>query len=111
MFIVCKSLEVSASHFLSLSYDSPCANIHGHNWHIEVWCRAESLNQDGMVVDFKHIKEKIHGRLDHKYLNDVLPFNPTAENIAKWITEEIPECFKAEVQESDGNLAIYEADE
>ena len=64
-----------------------------------------------MVVDFKHIKEKIHGRLDHKYLNDVLPFNPTAENIAKWITEEIPECFKAEVQESDGNLAIYEADE
>ena len=64
-----------------------------------------------MVCDFKHIKEAIHGKLDHQNLNEVLPFNPTAENIAKWIVDEIPECYKAEVQESDGNVATYIDDE
>lgn len=61
-----------------------------------------------MVIDFAHIKEQIHGRLDHANLNEVLDFNPTAENIAKWIVDTVPHCFKAEVQESTGNLAIYE---
>lgn len=110
MYYVSKKLEISASHSLSLSYESKCANLHGHNWHVEVFCKSKVLNKDGMVCDFKHIKEKIHGVLDHGNLNEILPFNPTAENIAKWITEQIPECYKAVVQESDGNIAIYEED-
>lgn len=111
MFYVSKKIEVAACHRLSLSYESKCSNLHGHNWNITVYCKAEKLNKDGMVVDFKHIKQKIHGRLDHGNLNGILPFNPTAENIAKWITEQIPECYKAKVQESDGNIAIYMEDE
>jgi queuosine biosynthesis protein queD len=65
-----------------------------------------------MVIDFTIIKEKIHGRLDHKHINDVLGgINPTAENMAKWIADELgPKCFKVEVQESEGNVAIYERD-
>ena len=82
MYTVIKRMEVSASHSLNLSYRSKCENLHGHNWIITVYCRSEVLNADGMVVDFTHIKEAVMGRLDHQNLNEVLHFNPTAENIA-----------------------------
>jgi 6-pyruvoyltetrahydropterin/6-carboxytetrahydropterin synthase len=52
----------------------------------------------------------VKGQLDHKNLNDVLPCNPTAENIARWICEQVPHCVKVEVCESEGNRVIYEKD-
>lgn len=111
MFYVSKKMEIAACHKLNLSYESKCANLHGHNWIITVYCKAEKLNEDGMVMDFKHIKQKIHGYLDHGNLNELLPFNPTAENIAKWIVVQFPECYKAKVQESEGNIAVYRKEE
>lgn len=110
MFYVSKRLEIAGAHRLQLDYESKCSNIHGHNWIVTVHCKAKELNHNGMVVDFKHIKQRIHGKLDHKYINDEVDFNPTAENIAKWIVDQIPQCYKAEVQESEGNIAVYEVD-
>ena len=110
MYTVIKRMEISASHSLNLSYPSKCENLHGHNWIITVFCRSAQLNDDGMVVDFTVIKDQIKGKLDHKNLNEVLPFNPTAENIARWICEQIPHCVKVEVCESEGNMAVYEKD-
>ncbi|MEG1615954.1 MAG: 6-carboxytetrahydropterin synthase QueD [Bacteroidales bacterium] len=110
MYTVIKRMEISAAHCLSLSYPSKCEQLHGHNWIITVYCRARELNADGMVVDFTHIKQVVKDQLDHKNINEVLPVNPTAENIAKWICDQIPECFKVEVQESEGNTAVYEED-
>lgn len=111
LYTVCKRMEISASHKLSLSYESKCQNLHGHNWIVEVWCRASELNQDGLVMDFTHIKKAIHDKLDHMNLNAVLDFNPTAENMARWIAEQIGDkCFRVTVQESEGNVAMYEVD-
>lgn len=111
MYYVSKRMEIAGSHFLALDYVSKCQNLHGHNWIVTVYCKTKELNHNGMVVDFTHIKKEIHDKLDHKCLNEILPFNPTAENIAKWICEQIPTCYKVEVQESEGNIATYVEDD
>ena len=61
-----------------------------------------------MVVDFTHIKQFISDMFDHQDLNEKMDINPTAENIAKMICDNVANCVRAEVQESDGNLAIYD---
>ena len=110
MFTVIKRMEISASHKLVLPYRSKCVGLHGHNWIITVYCRSKQLNPEGMVVDFTRIKEVVMEKLDHQNLNEVLPFNPTAENIAQWVCSQIPQCYKVEVQEAEGNTVIYEKD-
>lgn len=111
MYRVKKRLEIAGAHKLSLDYESKCSNIHGHNWIVEIYMRSKNLDRNGMVMDFTHIKKEIHDALDHKYINDVVQVNPTAENIARWICEKLGEkCYKVTVQESEGNVAEYERD-
>lgn len=111
MYYVSKRIEVAGAHRLDLPYESKCSRLHGHNWVITIHCRSRELNEQGMVADFSAIKEQIHGYLDHGNFNDLLPFNPTAENIARWVCERVPHCYRVDVRESEGNTASYEVDE
>lgn len=119
-YSISKRMEIAGAHQLSLDYDSKCTNIHGHNWIVTVYCGANHLNHNGMIIDFKHIKNIVSDRLDHEYINSVLAgVNPTAENIAAWILTEMNNklkelnsvdgsdglCYKVTVQESEGNIA------
>ena len=61
-----------------------------------------------MLIDFIKIKELVSDKMDHCNLNEVFSFNPTAENIAKWIVDTVPKCYKARVIESENNEATYE---
>lgn len=118
MYKVIKRMEIAGSHRLDLDYESKCQNLHGHNWIVKVGVKSECVDRNGMVLDFTHIKKNIHDKLDHKNLNELFSFNPTAENIATWIATEINrvinekgftgECYMVEVQESEGNIAIWE---
>ncbi len=79
--------DFAAAHSLR-DYPGDCRRLHGHNWKVEVEVSARELDELGMAVDFKVIKQaarKATDELDHQYLNEVTPFdtlNPTAENIA-----------------------------
>lgn len=108
MYYVEKRIEVAMAHRLCLTYESKCSRLHGHNAIVTVYCKSETLNENGMVVDFSTIKDIVKGLLDHQYVNDKVDFNPTAENLARWICEQVPNCYKVTFQESRDNIATYE---
>ncbi len=93
--------DFAAAHSLR-DYPGDCRRLHGHNWKVEVEVAAPSLDRLGMVVDFKAIKQatrEVTGELDHRYLNEVSPFdeiNPTAENMAAHIFRQIGERLNDE---------------
>jgi len=86
--------DFASAHTLR-EYPGACARMHGHNWKVEAEVRTSSLDEIGMGVDFKVIKQAtrdIAAKLDHRYLNDIEPFtdiNPTAENIAAHFYQEL----------------------
>lgn len=110
MYYVKKRIEISAAHRLTLDYESKCTRLHGHNWIITVECRTRELDSRGMVADFSVIKRIVCDKMDHAVLNEQFGFNPTAENLARWIVDNVPNCYRATVEESEGNTAIYERD-
>ncbi len=83
-----------AAHTLA-GYDGPCRYLHGHTWDVEVSIEGKTLDEVGILCDFKFIKDTLHAILDnfdHRYVNDVPPFdkvNPTAEHLARVILCEL----------------------
>jgi 6-pyruvoyltetrahydropterin/6-carboxytetrahydropterin synthase len=67
--------------------------------------RGEILDKAGMLIDFgvaKQYLKEILEELDHKYLNDVSPFdrlNPSAENISRYIYEKMQNALKDKYKE------------
>ena len=122
MYKVQKTMEICGSHQLELNYDSPCCGLHGHNWFVTIYMRANALDKNGMVFDFAKIKKLIHNKFDHKHLNDVVGFNPTAENLACYICAELNvdhtvedierglRCYRVDVEETKNNIATFEED-
>ena len=86
--------DFASAHTLR-DYPGDCSRMHGHNWKVEVEVKATQLDQVGMGIDFKVMKQAardIAKKLDHHYLNDIAPFteqNPTAENIARYFYDEL----------------------
>ncbi len=116
MFEVSVEETFAAGHALR-GYKGKCENPHGHNYRVRVTLEGEQLDSTGLLYDFVHLKQVIHGvmqSLDHKYLNDILPFetiNPSAENIAKYFYEEAARKFR----ESPGgpriaSVTVWETD-
>ncbi len=95
-FSVTKNFKFDSAHFLP-EHKGKCAEIHGHTYRLEVTvARLDGRliadgSSAGMVIDFGDLKDivqrEIIARVDHKLLNDVLPFRTTAENMASYFYE------------------------
>jgi 6-pyruvoyltetrahydropterin/6-carboxytetrahydropterin synthase len=121
MYELTISDEFEAAHRLP-DYNGKCCRLHGHNWKVEVCVRGEKLGTNGMLVDFKDLKEvlaSVLNKLDHYYLNETPPFDtmpPTAENLARYVFDSISHSsvlpvsvyiFAVRVWESPRSCASY----
>jgi 6-pyruvoyltetrahydropterin/6-carboxytetrahydropterin synthase len=99
MFEISVAMDFSAAHNLR-NYKGKCENLHGHNWQVEAVFFADKLGKSDMVMDFTLAKKMLKDLLkyfDHKYINKTAYFkkhNPTSENIAKFIFENLAKKVK-----------------
>ena len=91
-------LFIDSAHYIK-NYKGNCKNIHGHTWLIELWFKGDSTykNKLGILVDFK-IVNLIKDRLDHQFLNHILNFNPTAENLTEYLYNSIKKIIHKKVE-------------
>jgi 2-amino-4-hydroxy-6-hydroxymethyldihydropteridine diphosphokinase/queuosine biosynthesis protein QueD len=121
MYYVSIKDHFDAAHFLR-GYAGKCENVHGHRSEVSIKLSSSTLNAIGLAYDFTELKAVLRpvlGRFDHTMLNDVPPFdsiNPSAENIARAIYDEIkPKIAGAALEsvtiwESPESSAEYRAD-
>jgi 6-pyruvoyltetrahydropterin/6-carboxytetrahydropterin synthase len=119
MYEITKTFRFEAAHVLDSSYMEACQMVHGHSYKLEITIKAWDLNEDGMVVDFKRLKEIVQENIidvyDHKlilseqnigiFLNpeqDVetrivrMADNPTAENMTRDFYYILIDAFRRE---------------
>jgi 6-pyruvoyltetrahydropterin/6-carboxytetrahydropterin synthase len=104
MYTITIQTEFSAAHIIR-GYDGPCSRQHGHNWQVTVDAKTDILDHLGMGVDFYVLQKKteeITSRFDHRDINTIPPFdkelNPTSENIARYIYDELKKLLPPNVQ-------------
>jgi len=112
--------QFSAAHQLR-EFRGNCERLHGHNWKVEISLTGEELNDAGLLIDFKEVKEatdRTLEELDHSFLNELPHFrdqNPSSENIAAYIFEKLSSTLnsnqikvtKVTAWESDSARASY----
>jgi 6-pyruvoyltetrahydropterin/6-carboxytetrahydropterin synthase len=101
MFEVSIEAHFSAAHALR-GYPGDCARLHGHNWIVRVSVRCRELDETGIGIDFRvvkdHAKAVLQG-LDHYNLNELPPFkevNPSSENVARYLYGELSRRINSE---------------
>lgn len=109
-FTVSKDFTFEASHQLDaaiLGSNHKCCRLHGHSYRIRIYCASATLDARGFVVDYAEVSaaaEPFIAMLDHQFLNDILPFHTTAENIAEWLfyrlVKKLPSVCRVDVFET-----------
>lgn len=120
MYEVSARARFSAAHHLE-RYDGSCADVHGHNWEVEVSVSGAELDDRGILVDFRELRRllaQVLSEFDHKDLNRLDVFkeqSPTSEYLARLIFERLSAMLntgsrrvsKVTVQETPDTRAVY----
>lgn len=123
MFEIAVEQTFAAAHALR-GYKGKCEHIHGHNYRVRVTLEGEQVDASGLLVDFVDLKRLLRRSieyLDHRFVNELPPFdqlNPTAENMARYFFDELERALGEEgfagvrlkevtVWETDTSLATY----
>lgn len=115
--LISRRIEFDAAHRV-MEHESKCKFLHGHRYVVEACFTADALDKQGRVVDFGVVKERLGGWIDNNWdhtailhlqdkpLGDVLermtgqkcyylPYNPTAENMGRYLLQEVcPALFR-----------------
>jgi 6-pyruvoyltetrahydropterin/6-carboxytetrahydropterin synthase len=108
MFEVSVEDTFASGHYLR-GYRGKCENPHGHNYKIRVTLEGETLDNIGLLLDFRELKAAMNDvidRLDHQMINEIEPFttvNPSAENMAKYFYEELNSSLS---KKADGRVRV-----
>ena len=100
VFEICVETQFSAAHSLT-GYQGNCAQVHGHNWIVEVFVKCLELNNIGIGIDFRDIRQAVKiiiNDLDHSCLNEHTEFkytNPSSENIARFLYRELGKAINS----------------
>ena len=107
---IMRRIHFCAGHRL-YKHGGKCEHFHGHNYVCDFFVTGETQDSVGRVLDFADLKARCKGWLDehwdHSFLVShedanaiealrmvkpsrlfILPYNPTAENMAKYLLEE-----------------------
>jgi len=115
MFEVTIEQTFAAGHALR-NYHGKCENVHGHNYRCQVTLEGAELDHTGLLMDFVALKKTLQlviDRLDHQWLNDFPPFdvlNTSAENIAKYIYDEVNNGIGGQADVRLGSVRLWETD-
>jgi 6-pyruvoyltetrahydropterin/6-carboxytetrahydropterin synthase len=108
---IMKRVRFCAGHRL-LGHGGKCEFFHGHNYVAEFYVSGEEVDSVGRIIDFSVLKTRLKGWIDEHWdhgflLNQqdengiralgmvvpprpyILPYNPTAENMARYLLEEV----------------------
>lgn len=119
MFTIWKSYRFEAAHHLGgLPPEHQCGRVHGHSYRVTLELSSTVRREPGFVVDFgdlRPFKAFIDDHLDHRDLNQVVPDEPTSENLAVWLFSKARDVLgdkgayltAVRVQETETSCAEY----
>ena len=113
MYYISVESHFDAAHFLR-GYGGKCEQLHGHRYKVMVKLESATLDETGLAYDFTDLKAVLKPllfRYDHTLINDVPPFdkiNPSAENIARVIFDELQPSIKGVAL---GSVTVWESPE
>ncbi|WP_420126267.1 6-pyruvoyl trahydropterin synthase family protein [Longimicrobium sp.] len=113
MFLLNVKASYDSAHFLR-NYKGRCENLHGHHYVVEAGLAFDDVGEGGMAFDFTDAKRHLRAianELDHQNINDLEPFTtlePSAENQARWIFQQMQARLGAEVAEHLAYVRVWE---